>query len=160
VSIVMPVVTVVISWLIAFLTAKYIAAKSTKKHAFEELLTCLDQLEESAQALFLVAGNDPIAHAHFGSVRLSDNRLGRRIQEVFESYPSKRKLAGRDPIPFAVSTARIALRRLAVADDLVSAGRPALPATDQKFGELSECVENLRRHLREEASDRCNRDHS
>jgi hypothetical protein len=149
----MPLVTAIVSWAIAFFTAKRVALKNTRKQAFIDLLNVLDNLEEAAESLLLVSGDDPSAHALFRSVCQRDRRMGRRMQELFVAHRSKRRLAGSDPVPPRVSDAKIALRKIAVADELVSAGRPACTGTDQKFHALTACVEQLRNELRDEADD-------
>lgn len=142
-----------ISWLIAWVTARRVALKSTQRQTFIELLQTLDHLEETAAELFLVQGADPQAATLFRAVCKWDNRLGRRIQELFTAHRSKASLAGPDPIPPRITNARIALRKLAVADELVSANRPAYSPNDVKFDDLTKCVERLRAELRAEAED-------
>jgi hypothetical protein len=152
-SVATSVVGALASWLIAWVTAKRVALKSTRKQAFLELLEILDNLEAAAHELFLVSGGAPQAPTLFRAVAKWDTRLGRRIQELFTAHWSKARLAGLDPVPPRVTDARIALRKLAVADDLVSAARNACSPTDAKFHELTDCVDRLRAELRSEAED-------
>ena len=149
----MPLITAIVSWAIAFFTARRIALKNTRKQTFIDLLGILDNLEEAAESLLLVSGSDPSANALFRSVCQWDRRMGRRMQELFAAHRSEHRLAGTDPVPPRVSDARIALRKVAVADELVSASRLACTGTDQKFQELTACVERLRNELRAEAED-------
>lgn len=149
----MPLVSAGISWVVAWFTARRIALRSARKQAFLDLLEYLDDLEEAAQALFLAAGDSPEADALFRNACLCNNRLGRRISEVFLAHPSKARLAGRDPVPPQVGDALFGLRKIAIADELVAPGRSACTGNDPRFQTLTTSVERLRLALRTEAED-------
>ena len=151
--IITPFVSVLGSALIAWITSKWVARRTVCKQAFSELLRSLDDFEDAAENLFLQSGNASNANALFRVALSRNTRLGRRIAELFRAHQSKNRLAGADPVPPRVTAALIALRKVGVADELLSPERAAIPPSDLRFMELTSCVSQLRNELRNEAED-------
>lgn len=147
----LPILNVLASTAIAWVTATVVARKNVKKQAFLELLGKLDDLEEAAEALLLTPGNSPEANASFRAVTRLDGRFGRRLTEVFVAHPSKSRLAGVDPVPPRIASALHDFRALACADELASPAKLACAGNDPKFQTLRTCVGRLRNELRNEA---------
>src|ERR1700733_4959630 len=105
----MPLLNVAISSTVAWMTASWVAKRNARKQAFSEILNKIDDVESLAEGLFLVQGSHADADALFRRVCTADGRLGRRITELFREHTSRGSLAGSDPVPYAITAARIAL---------------------------------------------------
>lgn len=148
-----PLLNIVVSAIVSWITASYIARRGVKKQAFSDLLRRLDEIEEQTEALYLVPGSSAEAASYFRAVTRHDLRIGERLTEFFSEHKSRSRLAGRDPIPPQITKALNDLRAIACADELVAANRGAFPANDQRFQQLRAAVERLRRAIRDEARD-------
>ena len=151
-----PVITGLVSIGVAFvtakITAKYVTGRANLRTAFIAVLEKLEDLEEQAMTMLLMDGTNMAAlHSQCQAVALIDARLGTRLTEVFRSRDRLPGTTNLDPVPSAITLARIELRKLVTDSNHAAAGRVARAYGDPIFQQLSSLCDRLRQEIRNAA---------
>jgi len=142
-------VSIVVAFITAKITAKFVTARANLRAAFIAILEQLEDLEEQAMKMLLMNGADTAAlHSQCQTVALIDTRLGNRLAEVFRARKRLPGTTDLDPIPPAITLARIDLRKLVTDSNHAIPGRAAYAYGNPIFLELVSRCDRLRQAIR------------